>query len=426
MPPETGTARALEPQDSHAPGSTPLAGDATPASSLSTHDLARRRPGRRWLLLGAVALLAAVAISAWFYYARWESTDDAQIDGHINPISARVGGYVTKVMVNDNQYVEAGAVLAEIDPRDFQVAVDRAKADLASAQASARAAGQNVPITAVNTSSQISSAAAEVESARAGVNAAEQQRDAAKAQLDQAEASDVRAQADLERYKQLVAKQEISQQQYDQAVAAARGTAAGVVAARAAVSAAEQQVLQAQSRRTQAEALARAAGTAPEQVAASKAQSTSADAAVAQKKAALEQAELNLQYCTVVAPVAGVVNKSVEVGMNVQPGQQLISIVPLDDVWVTADFKETQLRHMRPGQAAEISVDAFGRTYKGHVDSIAGASGAKFSLLPPENATGNYVKVVQRLPVKIVLEAGENRDHLLRPGMSVVPKVRVK
>jgi len=288
------------------------------------------------------------------------------------------------------------------------------------------AAEHNVPITSANTSSQLESARADVENARAGISAAQGQAAAAVAQLAQAEANDSKAQSDVERYKQLVAKQEISQQQYEQALDAAKATAAGVVAAKASAAAAEDQVHQAQSRLLQAQASLQAAETAPHQLLVSKAQFSSADASVAQKKAALDQALLNLQYCTVVAPVAGVVSKNVEVGNNVQPGQQLLSVVPLDDVWVTANFKETQLKHMRPGQPVEVSVDAYGRTYRGHVDSIAGASGARFSLLPPENATGNYVKVVQRVPVKIVLEPGQNNDHLLRPGMSVTPKVKVK
>jgi len=365
-------------------------------------------------------------ISVWNYYSKYENTDDAQVDGHINPISSRVGGYVLKVNINDNQYVEAGAILAEIDPKDYQVAVDKAKADLESAEATAMAAGHNVPITSVNTASQLDSANADVVTDEAGILAAQQQLDAAKASQAQAQANDTKAQNDLARYQQLVTKQEVSQQQFDQAVAAAKASTASVAAASASVSAAQEEVQQAQSKLVQAKATVRAAELAPQQVAVSKAQFTSADALVAQKKAALEQAELDLQYCTIVAPVAGVVNKNIEVGMNVQPGQQLLSLVPLDDVWVTADFKETQLRHMRPGQPAEISVDAFGRKYKGHVDSIAGASGSRFSLLPPENATGNYVKVVQRIPVKIVLEPGENKQHLLRPGMSVEPRVEVK
>jgi membrane fusion protein, multidrug efflux system len=387
---------------------------------------ASRRAVPLWFIVLAVVVVIGAGIWVWSYYSTFETTDDAQVDGHINPISSRVSGYIAKVNVDDNQYVEAGAVLAEIDPKDYQVAVDKAKADLASAEATAMAAGHNVPITTVNSASQLDSANADVVTAQAAIIAAEQQLDAARATLAQAQANDVKAQSDLTRYQQLVAKQEVSQQQYDQAVATAKASTATVTAASASVSASQEEVREAQSKLVQARAGVRSAELAPQQVDVSKAQFTSAGALVAQKQAALDQAQLDLQYCTIVAPVAGVVNKNIELGMNVQPGQQLLSIVPLDDVWVTADFKETQLRHMRPGQPVEISVDAFGHKYKGHVDSIAGASGSRFSLLPPENATGNYVKVVQRVPVKIVLEPGANKDHLLRPGMSVEPRVEVK
>jgi membrane fusion protein (multidrug efflux system) len=363
----------------------------------------------------------------WRYFTSYESTDDAQIDGHLNSISARVSGHVSKLLVNDNQYVEAGAPLLEIDPRDYQVAVDRAKAAYADAVALAEAARVNVPITSVNTGSQVAAAEADVENARAGIAVARQQLDAARAQLVQAEANDVKAQNDLGRYKQLVEKQEISHQQYDQAVASSRTSTAAVTAARAGAAAAEQQVRQAQSKLTQAEANLRAAGTAPEQVASIRSRAQSAQAQVLLRKAELEQAQLNLQYTRVVAPVNGIMsNRTVEVGQNVSIGQELMRIVNLDDIWVTANFKETQLRHMRPGQEVTISVDAYGRKYKGHVQSVAGASGSLFSLLPPENATGNYVKVVQRIPVKITFDAGETKEHLLRPGMSVEPKVWIR
>jgi membrane fusion protein (multidrug efflux system) len=376
----------------------------------------------------AIAFLVLLVGSflAYRYFSTYESTDDAEVDGHLMPLSARISGYILKVNVDDNQYVTAGTVLAEIDPRDYQVAVDQAQAQLADAQATAQASNINVPITSVNTTSQVSVSEADVENARAGIVAAQQQYDAAKAQLDQAEANDVKAQNDLERYRQLVEKQEISRQLYDSAVAAARASTATVAAARASAAAAAQQVTQAQSKLAQANANLQYAQTGPKQVATIRARALSADATAQQKEAALEQALLNLQYTKIIAPVNGVVTKNVEVGMNVQPGQQLFSIVPLDDVWVTADYKETQLKYMRPGQPAEFKVDANGRTYKGKVDSIAGSSGARTSLLPPENATGNYVKVVQRIPVKIVLDPGENSDHLLRLGMSVEPKVNVK
>jgi membrane fusion protein (multidrug efflux system) len=376
----------------------------------------------------AIAFLVLLVGSflAYRYFSTYESTDDAEVDGHLMPLSARISGYILKVNVDDNQYVTAGTVLAEIDPRDYQVAVDQAKAQLADAQATAQASNINVPITSVNTTSQVSVSEADVENARAGIVAAQQQYDAAKAQLDQAEANDVKAQNDLERYRQLVEKQEISRQLYDSAVAAARASTATVAAARASAAAAAQQVTQAQSKLAQANANLQYAQTGPKQVATIRARALSADATAQQKEAALEQALLNLQYTKIIAPVNGVVTKNVEVGMNVQPGQQLFSIVPLDDVWVTANYKETQLKYMRSGQPAEFKVDANGRTYKGKVDSIAGSSGARTSLLPPENATGNYVKVVQRIPVKIVLDPGENSDHLLRLGMSVEPKVKVK
>jgi membrane fusion protein (multidrug efflux system) len=378
-----------------------------------------------FLAIAFVVLLVG-SFLAYRYFSTYESTDDAEVDGHLMPLSARISGYILKVNVDDNQYVTAGTVLAEIDPRDYQVAVDQAKAQLADAQASAQASNINVPITSVNTTSQVSVSEADVENARAGIVAAQQQYDAAKAQLDQAEANDVKAQNDLERYRQLVEKQEISRQLYDSAVAAARASTATVAAARASAAAAAQQVTQAQSKLAQANANLQYAQTGPKQVATIRARALSADATAQQKEAALEQALLNLQYTKIIAPVNGVVTKNVEVGMNVQPGQQLFSIVPLDDVWVTANYKETQLKYMRPGQPAEFKVDANGRTYQGKVDSIAGSSGARTSLLPPENATGNYVKVVQRIPVKIVLDPGENSDHLLRLGMSVEPKVKVK
>jgi len=383
----------------------------------------QQKPHVRWYLLGVVLVLIVGGIFAYRYFSSYESTDDAEVDGHLMPLSARISGYVSKVNVDDNQYVTAGTVLVEIDPKDFQVAVDQARASLADVQASAEALNLNVPIASVNTASQTSSSEADVQNAQAGIGVAQQQFDSAKAQLVQAQANNVKAQNDVARYKQLVDKQEISAQMYDEAVAAAAANAAGVNSAQAAASAAEQQINQARAKLAQAQANLDSSRTGPRQVASTRARATSADATVQAKQAALEQAELNLGYTKIVAPVTGVVMKSVEVGMNVQSGQQLLTVVPLDDIWVTADFKETQLKQMRPGQRAEIKVDANGRVYEGHVDSFAGSSGARLSLLPPENATGNYVKVVQRIPVKIVLEPGENNDHYLRLGMSVEPKI---
>jgi membrane fusion protein (multidrug efflux system) len=381
-------------------------------------------PRFRVLLIVGIIVLLVAGFFLWRYFASYEDTDDAQIDGHLNSISVRVSGHVLKLLVEDNQYVAAGTPLVEIDPKDYQVAVDRAKADYADALALADAARVNVPITSVNTSSQTSSAQADVENASAGIAAARQQYTAANAQLVEAEANNVKAQNDRVRYKLLVDKQEISQQQYDQAVAAADAGAAAVNAARASASAAEHQVSQAQSRLQQAQANLRAAATGPQQVATIRSRSQSAQAQADQKKAALEQAELNLQYTVVVAPVNGVVtSRTAEVGENVSIGQELMRVINLDDIWVTANFKETQLKHMQVGQKATIHVDTNGKDYNGHVQSIAGASGAITSLLPPENATGNYVKVVQRIPVKITFDPGETKEHVLRPGMSVEPKI---
>jgi membrane fusion protein (multidrug efflux system) len=278
----------------------------------------------------------------------------------------------------------------------------------------------------VNTSSQLKFATSGVEDAGAGITNAEKQLAAAQAQLDAAEANDVKAQADLRRYKALVDKQEVAAQVYDQALASAKSSTATVAAVRDNVAAGEQAVRQARSRLGQSEASQQSAETGPQQVSSTRARARAAIADVQQKRAALEQAQLNLQYTKIVAPVSGEVNKTVVVGLNVQPGQQLLTVVPLDEVWITANFKETQLRQMKVGQKSEIHVDSSGRTFKGHVDSVAGATGPLFSLLPPENATGNYVKIVQRVPVKIVLDPGENQDHQLRPGMNVVPDVYIR
>jgi membrane fusion protein, multidrug efflux system len=399
---------------------------APPPAQARPQGFFRTHPRAPMILAVVFLVLLVGGYFAYEYFSSHESTDDAEVDGHLMPLSARISGYILKVNVDDNQSVKAGTVLAEIDPRDYQVAVDQAKAQLADAEATAQASNLNVPITSVNTTSQVSVSEADVENSRAGIVAAQQQYDAAKAQLEQAQANDVKAQNDLVRYSQLVEKQEISKQLYDSAVAAAKASTANVAAARASAAAAAQQVTQAKSRLAQADANLRYAQTGPRQVASTREKALSADATVQQKEAALEQAQLNLQYTKIIAPVDGVVSKNAEVGMNVQPGQQLFSIVPLADVWVTANFKETQLKYMRPGQPVEIKVDANGRTYKGKVDSIAGSSGARTSLLPPENATGNYVKVVQRIPVKIVLDPGEDKDQYLKLGMSVEPTVRVK
>jgi membrane fusion protein, multidrug efflux system len=389
----------------------------------------RGKRAMRFLLVALTLAIIAVSIPLYRYYTAWESTDDAQVDGYIYPASSRIPGYVTRVTVDDNQYVEAGTVLAQLDPKDYEVALANAKATLANDQASAAALLTNIPITSVNTSSQLSSAQADVENVKAGLVAAQRQFDAAQALLRQAEANDLKAQDDVNRYKPLAAKDEIPQQRYTQAVESQKATAAAVEAARASAAAAEQAVTQARAKLAQAQAQLQYAQTRPQQISAQRSRAQAAEAETQRAIAALEQAQLNLQYATIVAPVSGIVGqRSVQPGQNVSPGQQLMTIVPLDsqNIWVTANFKETQLTYMRPGQPVKISVDTYGRTYDGHVFNIAGASGARYSLLPPENATGNYVKVVQRIPVKILFEKGQDPQHLLRPGMSVEPNVRVK
>jgi membrane fusion protein (multidrug efflux system) len=402
--------------------------ESSPLKSTGYAPRAGKNPKRRRIIVIviAVVILVVAGLFLWRYFGSYESTDDAQADVHLYPVSARISGYVVKVNVDDNQWVQQGTVLVEIDPKDYEVAVAQAQANLASAEATAQSLNITVPITSVNTSSQLKSAASDVVNADAGIIASERQLTAAHAELEEVEANDVRAQDDLQRYKQLVDTRDVSQQVYDQALATAKSSTAAVAAARANESAAQQFVQQAQSREVQANANHESAETGPQQVSSTRARVRAAIADVEQKRELLEQAQLNLQYTKIIAPVTGEVNKTVVVGLNVQPGQQLLTVVPLDQVWVTANFKETQLKHMRVGQEADIHIDSTGQTLKGHVDSIAGATGPLFSLLPPENATGNYVKIVQRVPVKIVLETGENRDRQLRPGMNVVPDVHLR
>jgi membrane fusion protein (multidrug efflux system) len=304
-----------------------------------------------------------------------------------------------------------------------------AKGTLANDQASAVALRTGVPITSADTASQLTTALADVDNTKAGLAVAERQFEAAQATLREAEANDTKAQDDVNRYKPLAEKNEIPQQQYTQAVSSQKATAAAVEAARASAAASGEAVSQARARIAQAGAAEQAARTAPQQVSVQRSRVLAAEAQAQGRAAELQQAQLNLQYTTIVAPVSGIVGRrSVQPGQNVSPGQQMMTIVPLDssNIWVTANFKETQLRHMRPGQPATIEVDTYGRSYSGRVLNIAGASGARYSLLPPENATGNYVKVVQRIPVRIALDSGQDNEHLLRLGMSVEPSVRIR
>jgi membrane fusion protein (multidrug efflux system) len=373
----------------------------------------RTHPHAKWIIAALVIVLLVAGFIVWQYYSVRESTDDAQIDGHIDPISARVTGTVVNVLHDDNEVVQAGTLLVELDPKDYQVAVDRARADLANAQANAIAANVGVPLTQTTSSSQLLAA-------DAGVKGAQRDIENAQAKLNDAQANYAKTSADLKRMEMLVAKDEISRQQYDAAVAANNSAKANVDAAIAAIASAESRVAQAQAQ-------AEAARTVPEQLKVTRARAGAASAEVQRAISTLAQAELNLKYTKIVAPVTGVLSKrNVEPGQTVQAGQPLFSIVNLDDIWTTANFKETQLRDMKVGQKVKIKVDAFGRDYQGTVESIGGATGARFSLLPPENATGNYVKVVQRIPVRIRFDKGQDTNHQLRPGMSVEPTVFTK
>ncbi len=401
----------------------------------------RRKRTIRLVVLALIVVAVIAAIPIWAYYSVRESTDDAQVDGHVVPISPRISGTVLTVLVNDNQPVRAGQELVRLDPADYEVAQAQAEANLSNVEASTTESEVNLPVTNINTRSQVSTSGALVEEGRAGVTSSQQGMNAARARVNsansdlaQAQANYVKSQRDLERYKDLVSKDEISKQDFDAAVAAATANAAQVEAAKSAITEAQHnfdqsaaQLGQARARLTSALVQERQSREIrPKQVAVSQARFKSAQAQVRQRQADLNQAKLNMGYTVIRAPVDGVVSrKSAEPGMQVSPGQQIMALVPLDDVWVTANFKETQLRKMRVGQKVEIEVDTYGSSHRfiGHIDSLAAASGARFSLLPPENATGNFVKVVQRVPVKLVLEAGENRQHLLLPGMSVVPTV---
>jgi len=439
------------------------------------HEHVRKRPLYRragFLIAAAVALLVILFIGGryWLYARSHESTDDAFIDGHIVQVSPKVSGYVVKVYVTDNQQVKAGDLVAELDPRDLEAKVDQAKAALNAGLAQQKQAETQVTLTRVSSRANVQQASAGVQQARsnvrgaragaasersrttqaaAGIGAAEANAQQARAQLAAAEAESTRANADVPRYQSLFDRDEVSRQRLDQAIAAAQTATAQVAAARERVSAAEAQVNEsraatsaqastaqraqtqvsaAQAQVNEARGRLAQANTAPQQVAVSQAQAASAGANMQQLEAAVAQAELELSYTKIYAPDTGrVTRKSVEVGALVQVGQPLLAVVP-GDVWVTANFKESQIGNIKPGQPVDVSVDAYpDKVFKAHVDSIQSGTGARFSLIPPENATGSYVKVVQRMPVKIVFEPNQiDSQHMLAPGMSAVPEVKIK
>jgi len=399
-------------------------------------------PKVRLAVIGAAAVLAIAVIGLLVYYHNRVSTDDAQVDGHVVPIAAKVYGTVAEVLINDNEPVKAGQVLVRIDPRDYQARLDQAKAALEVAEARAQAAGVGVPLTRETTDSTTEGAQAQLAAAQANYEKAQftYQKDStaelafARDNMAVQQANNDRAQADLARMKPLVDKGEISQQQYDAYLAAARMADSELKAATEKLSSAErgaeiarESMLASKAQVDQARAMVSQAVANHKQVSIHEADKASAEAAVATAQADLEAAQLQLSYTTITAPTDGVVTKkSVEVGQIIQPGQGLFALIPLNEIWVTANFKETQLAKVRPGQKAEIEVDMYDKTFSGRVDSIAGATGARLSLLPPENATGNYVKVVQRIPVKILFDASSVDRAILRPGMNVEATIITK
>ncbi len=378
------------------------------------------------LVGGIVVVVAAIgAVLLWNYLDSYESTDDAQVDGHLNSIAPRIAGTITAVYVDNNQMVKAGQVLADLDQTDYRTELSQARASAAQARAQLAAENPNVPITETTNRTSISTTEADVRSAEASVASAQQDYDSRVATVKQAQVNHTKAALDRARYQLLVDKDEISKQQFDAVVATERDTAQAVDSAQAAAESARKMIDVRRAQLAQAQTrLLEANQNAPRQVAIRKSTIEARQAALDQAGAQQETARLNLSYTRIVAPVDGIVTqRTAEVGDRVQPGQQLMLVTQVDDIWITANFKETQLRRMQPGQSVDISVDAFGRKYHGYIESLPGATGAKLSLLPPENATGNYVKVVQRLPVRIRLKPGEDQERRLRIGMSVEPKV---
>ncbi len=389
----------------------------------------RQKSRRRFIIILVVAVLIAGALLFYWHSTFFEDTDDAQVNGHLIQISSRINGTVVSVPVVENQYVKAGDTIVELDPRDYETAVQQDEANLAAAEANLQSNTVNIPVTTTSVTTNLAAVAATLAQADSAVTQAQQQLEANRAAIAQADANYIKAKLDVERYTPLVQRDVISKQQFDQAVATAKADEAALAQARQNADASSTAVRMAQDRVVQTKAQLQNAKTAPEQIRIQKARTSQAAAQVEQNRAALAQAKLNLSYCKIIAPVDGIItSKSVEVGQNVSTGQNMTTLVSLDDIWVTANFKETQLDHMRAGQPVTFSVDAYGgRKYDAVVTQIGGATGSVLSLFPPENATGNYVKVVQRVPVRIDLKSkSEDQDHLLRPGLSVEPKVRVK
>jgi membrane fusion protein (multidrug efflux system) len=405
--------------------------DETQNNDATTEESPEKKSRRKIILFAVLALLVIGAGLFYWHSTFTEDTDDAQVDGDLYQVSSRVTGQVIKVYVEDNQTVRAGDLLVEIDPKDYQVALEQALANLASSQAGAIQANVNVPITSITASTSVSTTGSDVQAAQAAIAQSQKQAQAAEARVAQAKANAIKSQLDVDRYTPLVEKDVISKQQFDGAVAQAAANRAAVLEAEATVIAQQSAVTQAIQKLAQARSQANeSVKNGPEQVRAQQAKANSALADVKQAQAKVDQAQLNLSYTKITAPASGVVNKkNVQGGANLSIGQDLLTIIPLTNLWVTANFKETQLEKMQPGQKVTIKVDALGgRKFHGVVKQIGGATGSRLSLFPPENATGNYVKVVQRIPVRIDFTnlQDENKDFALRPGFSVTPGVAVK
>jgi membrane fusion protein (multidrug efflux system) len=402
--------------------------EQNPEPKKETGSFVRNHPIKLVVLVIVLAAVGFGGFLLWQYLGSYVSTDDAEVGAHINAVTSRINGTVTGVYMEDNQFVKAGQTLVDIDPRDYKVALVQAQAHLAQTQASTRAQNPNIPITQTSQETNITSSNEDVANASAALSGAKQQYQSAIAQLRQAQANYDKAASDEARYHELVQKDEVSKEQYDEKLAAKKAQQAIVDAQQANADAAKDTITQreaalAQARQREAETRT----NAPRAVAIQQAELGSREADTARAQADVDQALLNLSYCKILSPVSGITGRrSVEVGQQVAPGQQLAGITDLNDIWVTANFKETQLRNMKPGQRAKIHVDSLGADFDGYVESLAGASGAIFSLLPPENATGNYVKVVQRMPVRLRFKEGQSGLERLRPGMSVEPKVMIR
>ncbi len=409
----------------------PSAGPGGNANATPAPEPPAKKTGRRIIILAVVLILALIAGFMYWRSTFTEDTDDAQVDGDLYQVSARVAGQVTQVYVKEDQAVHAGDPIADIDPRDYQVALEQAQANLANARAEYVQATANVPITSVQVRTSVTTSGQDVQSGAANVAQARAQAQAAQARILQAQANALKAQTDVDRYTPLVARDVISKQQYDAAVATATAAQASVDEAQKTAAASQQQVLGAEQRLASARSQqAQSQQTAPKQIAVQNARAQAAQASIQQAQARVDQAKLNLNYCHIVAPIDGIISrKNVAIGNNLSVGQALLTVVPLQNLFVTANFKETQLKGMRTGQEVDIKVDALGgRKFTGKVTQIGGATGSRLSLFPPENATGNYVKVVQRIPVRIDFTnlQNENQDNALRAGMSVEPDVHVK